>query len=186
MSVNCGLAAPISKWKQIEKIQKRFIMSKFKIKILVPYEIMLSETGANPIKEISMVRLIRYPKIIEKMGVGKMAYVIFKEGMSERKKTWMRQNYTWRKKWNIYLNACPKNNKELKDFVMENFHKHVWRKEFGRKKKHYIEEFNRTYDLQQNEYIGANIPWREKVLIAQLRMKLQQLRCEIGQRKMHK
>ena len=32
-------------------------------------------------------------------------------------------------------------------------------KELGRKKKYYIEEFNPTCDLQQKEYIGANIPW---------------------------
>ena len=34
----------VSKWKEIDKIQKRLIMSKFKIKISVPYEIMLSGT----------------------------------------------------------------------------------------------------------------------------------------------
>ena len=109
----------ISKWKQIEKIQKRLIMSKFKIKSSVPYEIMLSETGAAPIEAIAMVQLIRYLKRIEQMSVGTWPNVIFKEGMSERKKTWMRQNYTWMQKWNIYLNACPTNSKELKNFVME-------------------------------------------------------------------
>lgn len=56
---------PVSKWKQIEKIQKHLIMSKFKIKSSVPYDIMLSETGATPIEAIAMVRLIRYLKIIE-------------------------------------------------------------------------------------------------------------------------
>ena len=35
-------------------------------------------------------------------------------------------------------------------------------------------------DLQQKEYIGARILWREKVLIAQLRTNSHQLRCEIG------
>jgi len=183
MLYGCELWAsstPVSKWKQIEKIQKCLIMSKFKIKILVPYEIMLSETGATPIEAIAMVRLIRYLKRIEQMGVGRWPNVIFKEGMSERKKTWMRQNYTWMQKWNIYLNACPTNSKELKIFVMEKFRKYVWGKELGRKKKYYIEEFNPTYDLQQKEYIGANIPWRAKVLIAQLRTNSHHLRCEIG------
>ena len=63
-------STPVSKWKQIEKIQKRLIMSKFKIKSLVPCEIMLSETGATPIKAIAMVWLIRYLKRIEQMGIG--------------------------------------------------------------------------------------------------------------------
>ena len=88
----------VSKWNRIEKIQKCLIMSKFKIKISVPYEIMLSETGANPIEAIAMVQLIRYLKRIEQMGVGRQPYVIFKEDMSERKKTWMRKNYTWMQK----------------------------------------------------------------------------------------
>lgn len=50
---------------QIEKIQKRLIMSKFRIKSLVPYEIMLSEIGVAPIVEIAMVNFIRYIKITE-------------------------------------------------------------------------------------------------------------------------
>ena len=95
---------------------------------MVPYKIMLSETGATPIEAIAMVRLIRYLKRIEKMGVGRWPNVIFKEGMIEKKKTWMRQKYTWMQKWNIYLNVCPTNSKELKNLFMENFCKHVWGK----------------------------------------------------------
>lgn len=67
-------------------------MSKFKIKNLVPYEILLSETRAAPIKAISMVHLIRYLRRIEQMGGGRWLEVIFNEGMSEIKKSWMRQN----------------------------------------------------------------------------------------------
>ena len=52
-------------WKQIEKIQKHMITSKFKIKSSVPYEIMLSEIGVASIEAISMVRLIRYLKRVE-------------------------------------------------------------------------------------------------------------------------
>ena len=61
----------------------------------------------------------------------------------------MKQNYTWMQKWNIYLNVCPTNSKEKKDFVMGKFHKKLWGKELGRKKKYYNEEFNPTCDLQQ-------------------------------------
>ena len=61
--------------------------------------------------------------------------------MSVRKKSWMRQNNKWMLKWNIYLNACPTNNKEL-DFVLEKFRKGIWGKELGRKKKYYVQEFN--------------------------------------------
>lgn len=61
-------------------------MSKFKIKSLVSYEIMLSETRATLIEAISMVRLIQYLQRIEQMGEGRWPKVIFNEGMSERKK----------------------------------------------------------------------------------------------------
>jgi len=73
----------------------------------------------------------------------------------------MRQNNKWMQKWNIYLNACPTNSKDLKSYVMEKFHKHIWGKELGRKKKYYVQELNPTCDLQQKEYIGASITWRK-------------------------
>ena len=46
-------------WRQIEKIQKRLITNKFKIKSAVPYAILLSEIGASPIAAIVMVRVIK-------------------------------------------------------------------------------------------------------------------------------
>ena len=42
-------------WRQIEKIHKHLITNKFNIKIAVPYDIMLSETGVAPIEAIVMV-----------------------------------------------------------------------------------------------------------------------------------
>ena len=75
----------LSKWKQIEKIQKRLITSKFKIKSSVSYDIMLSETRATSIEAIAMVRLIRYLQRIDQMGEGRWSKVIFNEGMSERR-----------------------------------------------------------------------------------------------------
>jgi hypothetical protein len=57
-------------WKQIEKIKKCLITNKFKIKISVPYDIMLSEMGVAPIEAIAMVRLIRHLKKIEQMEDG--------------------------------------------------------------------------------------------------------------------
>lgn len=99
---------------------------------------MLSEIGVAPIEEISIVCLLRCLKRIEKMGVGTRPKVIFNEGMSERKKAWMRQNKKCMKKWNIYLNACPTNSKDLKNFLMEKFCKRIWGKELSRKKKYYV------------------------------------------------
>ena len=50
----------------------------------------------------------------------------------------------------------------------------------GRKEKYYIEEFNPTYNHHQKDYIGANISWRAKMLIAQLRTNSHQLHSETG------
>ena len=100
------------------------------------------------------------------MGGGRWLKVIFNEGMSERKKSWMRQNNKWMQQWNICLNACPTNSKELKNFVLEKFRKGICGKELGRKKNYYVQVFNPTCDLQQKEYIRASLPWRAKVLIA--------------------
>ena len=64
-------------WRQIEKIQKHMITSKFKIKSLVPYEIMLSEMGVASIEAIIVVRLIRYLKSVEQMEEGRWPKVVF-------------------------------------------------------------------------------------------------------------
>jgi hypothetical protein len=72
----------ITQWKQIEKIQKRLITNKFKIKSSVPYDIMLSEMGVAPIEAIAMVRLIRYLKKIEQMEDSRWPKVVFNDIVS--------------------------------------------------------------------------------------------------------
>jgi hypothetical protein len=66
-------------WKQIEKIQKCLITNKFKIKRLVPYDIMLSAMGVAPIEAIAMVCLIRYLKKNEQMEDGWWPKVVFND-----------------------------------------------------------------------------------------------------------
>jgi hypothetical protein len=90
----------------------------------------------------------------------------------------MRRNIKWLSKWDIHLNKCPTNSKVIKAFVIDRLHKQIWDKGLGRKKEYYIEEFNPTYNHHQKAYIGANISWRTKMLIAQLRTNSHQLRCE--------
>ena len=60
-------------WEQIEKIQKCLITNKIKIKSVVPYPILLSETRLAPIEVIAMVQVIRYLKEIEEKGRGHVA-----------------------------------------------------------------------------------------------------------------
>ena len=92
----------------------------------------------------------------------------------------MWKNIKWLSKWDMCLSTCPTNSKEIKDFVINKFHKQTWDKELRRKRKYYIEEFNPTYNQHQKAYIEANIPWKSKILIAQLRTNSHQLRCETG------
>ena len=92
----------------------------------------------------------------------------------------MQQNNKWFSKWGICLNVYPINSKEIKTFVMEKFHKRTWDKELERKKNYYIEVFNPTHSHQPKAYIEANISWRAKILIAQLRTNSHQLCCETG------
>ena len=111
-------------WKQIEKIQKHLITNKFKIKSSVPYDIMMSEMGVDHIEAtIAMVCLIRYLKKIEQMEDSRWPKVVFNDILCKRKKTWMRQNIKWLSNWDIHLNKCPTNNKEIKAFVIDRFHK---------------------------------------------------------------
>ena len=63
---------------------------------------------------------------------------------------------------------------------MEKFHKRTQDKELGRKKNYYIEVFNSIHSHQPKAYIEANISWRAKILIVQLRTNSYQLRCETG------
>ena len=113
-------------WKQIEKIQKHMIISKFKIKSSMPYEIMLSEMGVASIEAITMVRLIRYLKRVEQMEEGRWPKVVFNDILCKRKKTWMWQNIKWLSKWDMCLSTCPTYSKETKDFVINKFHKRTW------------------------------------------------------------
>ena len=114
------------------------------------------------------------------MEEGRWLKVVFNDILGKRKKTWMWKNRKWLIKWDIYLNMCPMNSKEIKDFVIDRFHKCTWDKELGRKEKYYIDEFNPTCSHHKKAYIGANISWRAKILIAQLRTNSHQLRCETG------
>lgn len=56
----------------------------------------------------------------------------------------------------------------------------MWTRELSRKREYYIKHFIPSYDHTQKNYIGAEIKWKAKMLIAQLRTDSHQLRCETG------
>ena len=55
------------------------------------------------------------------MEEGRWPKVVFNDRLCKSKKTWMQQNNKWFSKWDICLNTCPINKKEIKAFVMEKF-----------------------------------------------------------------
>ena len=63
------------------------------------------------------------------MEEGRLPKVVFNDTLCKRKKIWIPQNNKWFSKCGISLSMCPTNNKEIKKFVMDKFHKHTWEKE---------------------------------------------------------
>ena len=76
------------------------------------------------------------------------------------------------------MNRCPRNSEGIKTFVIDSFHKRSWDKGLARKKKYYIENFDRTYNHHKKIYIGANISWRAKIIVSQLRTNSHHICCE--------
>ena len=50
------------KWRQVERIQKHFITCNLKVKIMVPYEILLAEVGSFPLEAVALVQMLSYLK----------------------------------------------------------------------------------------------------------------------------
>ncbi|KAH9320502.1 hypothetical protein KI387_015141, partial [Taxus chinensis] len=54
----------------------------------------------------------------------------------------------------------------------------MWTGHIGRKKAHYIREFNPTREHDEKAYLGATIKGKARILVAQLRTGSHHLRCE--------
>ena len=109
------------------------------------------------------------------MEEGSWHKVVFNDKLCKSKKKLGRNKITNGLINGYWLECVSRNSKEIKAFVMEKFHKRTWDKELGRKKNSYIEVFNLTHNDQPKAYIEANISWRAKILIAQLRTNSHQL-----------
>lgn len=105
-----------------------------------------------------------------KMAAGEM--------LSRRKSMWMKQNNKWLSKWDINIDNFPNNIKAIKMYVQQKVKENMWERELSRKREYSIKHFNPSYDHSQKNYIGADIKWKAKMLIAQVRTSSHQLRCE--------
>lgn len=98
----------------------------------------------------------------------------------------MKQNNKWLQKWDVNIHSCPNSTEEIKKFVHERFCIIMWTRHMGRKKSHYVKEFNPNNCHKEKAYLGAAIKGKAKMLIAQLRTSSHQLRCKMGRWKVPK
>ena len=166
------------KWRQVERIQKHFITCNLKVKTTVPYEILLAEVGSFPLEVVALVRILSYLKKTQGLETHRWPKLVVEEKLVRWKRTWMKQNDKWMRKWDINIHTCPDNIKEIKKFVIKKIRNILWTRHIGRKKSYYIKEFNHTSSHDENAYIRAPINWKEKMLMAQLRNNSHRLRCE--------
>ncbi|KAH9329718.1 hypothetical protein KI387_001826 [Taxus chinensis] len=165
-------------WRQIERIQKHLITSSLKVKSTVPYEILLAEAGSFSLEALAISRMISYLKKVENMDNLRWPKIVVDDTLERRKKTWMNQNTKWMYKWSINMQKCLNSNREIKNYVIEKFRTAMWTGQIGRKKAHYIREFNPTGEHDEKAYLGAAIKGKAKILVAQLRTGSHHLRCE--------
>jgi hypothetical protein len=124
--------------------------------------------------------MLSYLKKTQGLETHRWPKLVIEEKLVRRKSTWMKQNDKWMQKWDINIQACPDNIKEIKKFVNEKFRNILWTRHIGRKKSYYIKEFNPTSSHDEKAYIRAPINWKAKMLMAQIRTSSHQLRCETG------
>ncbi|KAH9307116.1 hypothetical protein KI387_043788 [Taxus chinensis] len=167
-------------WRQIERIQKHLITSSLKVKSTVPYEILLAEAGSFSLEASAIARMISYLKKVENMDNLRWPKMVVNDTLERKKKTWMNQNTKWMYKWGINMQECPNSNREIKNYVIERFRTAMWTGQIGRKKAHYIREFNLTGEHDEKAYLGTVIKGKAKILVAQLRTGSHHLRCETG------
>lgn len=54
----------------------------------------------------------------------------------------------------------------------------MWTKQIGRKKAHYVKEFNPTWEHDEKTYLKAAVKGNAKILVAELRTDSHHLRCQ--------
>ena len=163
------------KWRQVERIQKYFITCNLKVNSTVPYEILLAEVGSFPLEVIALVWMLSSLKKTQGLETHCWPKLVIEEKLDRWKSTWMKQNIKWMQKWDINIQNCPDNIKEIKKFANEKFRNILWIGHIGRKKSYYIKEFNPTSSHDEKTYIRAPINWKAKMLMAQLRTSLHRL-----------
>ena len=168
------------KWKQIERIQKNLITTNLKVKSTIPYAILLAKAGMFPIEASAIIRVLSYLNKVENMNKQWWPKLVVDEELAWRKKTWMKHNEKWLIKWDINILECPNTNEEIKRFVLEKFKAVMWTKQLGKKKAHYVKEFNPKWFHEIKDYLHVNMKGKKRLLVVQLRMRSHHLWCETG------
>lgn len=148
-----GAVCQTTSGNKLKEYKKHLITSNLKVKSTVPYEILLAETGMFLMEASAVIQLLSYLKKVEKMDKHHWPKLVVEERLVRRKKTWMNQNKEWVSKWDIDLHTCPNTKEEIKRLVLEKFRAVMWTKQMGRKKAHYVKEFNPTWEHDEKDYL---------------------------------
>lgn len=88
-------------WRKIEQIQKRFIIYNLKIKINMPYPILLIEGGLPPIESIAMTRYLMYKNKINNMEHQRLPKIALNSSQDhlQLKRGWYKDAMAWLNHW---------------------------------------------------------------------------------------
>ena len=117
-------------WSQLERIQKHLISNNFKVKSMVPYEILLVEAGLFLMEVEEVFRFLSYLKKVEVMDEHRWPKIVVTMELTRRKKNWGKQNDKWLGKWGIKWQDFPNSKEEVKKWVHKKFRTTMWEKQF--------------------------------------------------------
>lgn len=155
-------------WRNIEKIQKRFITYNLKIKSNTPYPILLIEVELSPIERMAVTKFLMYKHKINNMGDKRLLKITLKSSQNH-----LPLKKGWGKHVSISLNHCGvdesdtlQNIKNIKNIITSKFKEKMWRKkdlEAKRKLRYYKETINRS--LEDHKYLSVLTSSKKKIHI---------------------
>ena len=93
-------------WRKIEQIHKRFIIYNIKIKINMPYPILLIEVGIFPIESMAMTSYLMYKHKINNVGNKRLYKSALNSSQNQLclKWCWCKDTMAWLNHWGINEN----------------------------------------------------------------------------------
>ncbi len=141
-------------WRNIEQIQKCFIMYNLKIKSNTPYHILLIEVDLPPIESLAMTRLLLYRQKINNIGDHRLNKLALNSNHNHLrlKQGWYKDSKAWLNCWEIDEKVALQNISNIKNNVTSKFKEKLWCEkdlEAKRKLRYYKEVINPTLEERE-------------------------------------